>query len=285
MPAPAPIDYSPLDKMRHSDVHVFKTAFHGFSIPIFIVLAALCIGGAITPIRQFSFLIIFAYGAVMMGKINAYKNNIWKEFAALNGWQVVNKATVSELPQSVNYGHNRNYGTVIKAKFEAVSCDIFVYDTTTGQGKYQVTHYFTIATVPLNASVSLPHIILNSKKEKADIQQKFPDYEKLKLEGDFNDYFTLIVEKGAEVDVLTVLTPDVMQTLINSDTDEDIEIDGQMLYFILRSDKRDPESMKKLIDSVTALIGQIGENLKLRSAASSQTTAPATTTTAPIAGA
>jgi hypothetical protein len=262
MPPQPAIDYSPLDKMHHSGWHVFKTAFKGFSLPVLLIVTAISIGLVFTPADQLSIIIIIIYGILMAAKINSYKNEIWQEFAAINGWTTAKKISSPDLlPPSTNYGHNQSYGVVVNSRFGSINCDIYTYDTTTGEGKHQTTHYFTIACVLLPEKV--PHIILNSKKDKADIHTKFPNYEPLKLEGNFNDYFNLLLPKGQEVDVLALITPDVMQTLINSNSDEDIETNDQWLYFILRSDKRDTESVKRLIKSVEALSAQITQNINL----------------------
>lgn len=272
MTEPASIDYSPLDKMHHSGTHVFKTSFNSHGIAVFVLVLIASIALATTPISQVSFMVLFVYIAVLSAKINAYKNHIWQDFAAANGWPAINRSGDADLPPSTNYGHSRNYGMVVKAQLGQIICAIFTYDTTTGEGKYQTTHYFTVASVALPKN--LPHIILNSKKDKADIQTRFPDYEKLKLEGDFNNYFNLLISKGQEIDALAILTPDVMQTLISANADEDIEINGQQLYFILRNDKRDTESIKKLIASTEALANQIIQNISLSTAAPQPTTQP-----------
>jgi flagellar biosynthesis protein FliQ len=262
MPLQPAIDYSPLDKMHHSGWHVFKNAFKGYIIAVFLIVTAISIGLVFTPADQLSIIVIILYGGLMTAKINSYKNEIWQEFATINGWATAKKISSPDfLPPSTNYGHSQSYGVVVKSRLGSINCDIYTYDTTTGEGKYQTTHYFTIACVPLPDKAS--HIILNSKKDKADIHTKFPNYEPLKLEGNFNDYFNLLLPKGQEIDVLALITPDVMQTLINSNSDEDIEINDQWLYFILRSDKRDTDSVKRLIESVEALSAQITQNITL----------------------
>jgi hypothetical protein len=93
------------------------------------------------------------------------------------------------------------------------------------------------------------------------------NHETLSLEGDFNDYFTLQIEKGQEVNVLEILTPDVMQTLVNLSQKEDVEIMVDGLYFIQSGDARTPEATRKLVQSVAGLSGQILEQI-------AQTTAP-----------
>ena len=89
----------------------------------------------------------------------------------------------------------------------------------------------------------------------------FADHETLQLEGDFQDYFSLQIEKGQEIDALEILTPDVMQALVSYNQREDIEILGDGLYFIATGDDRTPESVQKLVGSTVELSGQILEQI------------------------
>lgn len=53
------------------------------------------------------------------------------------------------------------------------------------------------------------------------------------LEGDFNNYFQLFAPKGTSIFVLSVLSPDVMQTLISSSQRYDVELAGDHLRIII----------------------------------------------------
>ncbi len=54
----------------------------------------------------------------------------------------------------------------------------------------------------------------------------------LSLEGDFNTYFQLFVPKDDAVPVLSILSPDIMQTLITSSQRYDVELHDQHLRII-----------------------------------------------------
>lgn len=53
----------------------------------------------------------------------------------------------------------------------------------------------------------------------------------MRLEGDFNDHFTLYAPKGYERDAMYVFTPDVMAALIDFGADYDIEVVDDSLIF------------------------------------------------------
>lgn len=275
MPPQPPIDFSPLDKMRHSFWRTVKNSLGGYGLVILVVLVAVCAGLAFTPAPGAGIYVAVAYFIAMSIMVRRYKNQVWEEFAAANHWPLGTISYFSNLrPPSINYGHSQKFSPAIRAQLGNIGCVLYTYNTTTGEGRYQTQHNFTVAAVILPRL--MPHIILNSKKDKADIHTRFPDHESLKLEGDFNKYFNLLLQKGQEVNVLAIITPEIMQTLIADNNDEDIETAGQQLFFILRNDKRDTESVKRLISSVEALSAQIIRNINLdQPLAPTPVTAPA----------
>jgi hypothetical protein len=130
-----------------------------------------------------------------------------------------------------------------------------------GQGRNQTQLYYTVARVPLPKT--LPHMLLLSKKAHAQLERDLANKQDIHLEGDFNDYFSLQIEQGQQVDALTVITPDVMQTLVQYDQAEDIEILGGALFFILNWDRRDLTHVEQLVQSVVKLSEQILQNINL----------------------
>ncbi len=263
------INFEPLEADTHAFSMAFKqrallnTAVLGGGVMLFIAgfilssFAVVWIGLSLAMLR------LFYLGA----QVRAFKNGVWERFAAVNDWPintVLDPATL--IPLSLQFGHDQAYSPVITAVLGDVDADMFVYQTTTGSGKSQQTFVFTLARVTL--PTTLPHVLLLAKGNLwGSLRQEFVNHETLSLEGDFNDYFTLQIEKGQEVNVLEILTPDVMQTLVNLSQKEDVEIMVDGLYFIQSGDARTPEATRKLVQSVAGLSGQILEQI-------AQTTAP-----------
>lgn len=260
---PDKIDYRPLAAMNNAWKAVMRTALHGWCWPLTVVAAIIgvLVSLAIKDIRgMFVIAIYFSYIGVLVKK---YKNQLWDRFAAANGWALDNLTSVeSTMPASLNFGHSHHFSPIIKVQLSNTACDLFAYDCTTGYGRYSQTHYFTVAIAQLPKAV--PHIMLTTvKATDVDMKNDIANAETLKLEGDFSKYFALQVEKGQEIDVLTIITPDVMQTLVDYGQGEDIEMLGDQLYFIVRGDERDPEHVKQLIQSVAELSEQLKQNISL----------------------
>ncbi|HEY5442736.1 MAG TPA: hypothetical protein VIJ68_04315 [Candidatus Saccharimonadales bacterium] len=258
----ANIDYQPLQAMKGAYVTVLKNGGLPLAVlGICVVIAGVLIVNGAFILTIYPFFICFIYLGFQVKK---FKNSVWQNFAIANGWALDQTTSPAELvPPSVQFGRDPHYSPVIQAQLGNIASDLLLYDCTTGSGKSSDTHYFTVARVRLPKV--LPHLLLSSKKSRAYIQKDLLDSQTLELEGDFNDYFKLQIEKGQQVDALTVLTPDVMQVLVNYNKSEDIEILGWNLYFILNGDKRAAEDVQSLIQSVVELTEQIVQNINLAS--------------------
>jgi hypothetical protein len=244
------IDYEPLKVekrayklvLRHYRTRSVLTLLAAVALGLFIPVLGLCV--------------ILIWFIVLFAEVSTLKSDLWESFAIVNDWPI---NTVSNpytlIPLSLQFGYDQTYSDAITAQLGIVRADMVVYGVTVGKEKSEQELSFTIARITL--PVVLPHILLRAKGDKTDMRQDFVDYESLQLEGDFGDYFTLEVEKGQEVDVLEVITPDVMQTLVDYSQHEDIEIAANNLYFIVRGDARSLESIKQLIESVVSLSGRI----------------------------
>jgi hypothetical protein len=257
-PVPA-VNYAPLQVMDTAWSAAFKAAVHSWRVLLFVLAFVLSIG--LLAIGQFVFIfaVVVAGLAYVSAQARRIKNQAWVTFALANDW-TLDTATPAAviIPPSLQFGHSPVLSPVIQARLGDLTCDFTAYHCTTGSGKSARVHYFTVAAMPRAARA--PHILLLCKKHAPDIQRDLQNAENLQLEGDFNDYFSLQVEKGQEVDVLTVITPDVMQTLISYDLAEDIEALGDNLYFITASDKRGYHDMPVLVRSVVELGDRLAQN-------------------------
>ncbi|POH70841.1 hypothetical protein C3B59_04015 [Cryobacterium zongtaii] len=112
-------------------------------------------------------------------------------------------------------------------------------------------------------STPLPHILLRAQAGKAGkfALAALPDSaQRLSLEGDFDDHFTLYCPEEYERDALYLFTPDVMARLIDRVRGFDVEIIDDWLLLVSSRDvvTLDPESWQGLYDAVGALSDKIG---------------------------
>lgn len=90
----------------------------------------------------------------------------------------------------------------------------------------------------------LPHMVLDARRNNIRLLSKtLPDTlmlgidrnQTLRLEGDFNDYFTLYAPRDYERDALYIFAPDLMALLIDETQQFDAEIIDSKLYFYGKS--------------------------------------------------
>lgn len=153
-------------------------------------------------------------------------------------------------------GHDRTIAEVLAFPD---GIEIGNYRYVTGSGKNRRTHSFGYVRIALNKT--LPNMVLDAKSSNfmgiTNLPDVFHPSQKLQLEGDFNSYFDLYVPRQYERDALYVFTPDVMQVLIDSGRQYDMEVVGSELYVYqsvsvdLASEKRLGELLRA-VDAITA---------------------------------
>lgn len=123
----------------------------------------------------------------------------------------------------------------------------------TGHGRSRQTHNRGFVRIELDRN--LPHIVLDAKSNNflgriSNLQVGFSGSQRLSLEGDFDNHFSLYAAPQYKTDALYVFTPDVMALMIDKAHAYDIEIIDNNLY--LYSGKRinltDSKQLRELFD-------------------------------------
>jgi hypothetical protein len=130
--------------------------------------------------------------------------------------------------------------------------DIGSYRYTTGSGKSRTTHRWGFMAVHLDRR--LPHMVLDSRANNGlfggtNLPQLFDRGQVLRLEGDFDRYFTLYCPREYERDALYVFTPDLMALLIDEAAPFDVEIVDDWMFVYASGGFRtsDPALLTRLI--------------------------------------
>lgn len=88
-------------------------------------------------------------------------------------------------------------------------------------------YFYFIASVVLPKS--LPNVFFDSKKNKLSFRDFFSERQRYTFEGNFSDYFEAYLPDNYEIDILSFITPEVMEVLMQA-ADYDIEIRDGRLY-------------------------------------------------------
>lgn len=119
-------------------------------------------------------------------------------------------------------GHSRKMLHVISGIYQDCPLTLFEFACIIGYGKNK--KYIQFTTFEIEYKSKLQSIFLRSKKDKWAITNFFQSIgddmafgKVLKLEGDFNKYFTLYVpNEDYEIEALQIFTPEIMAKLIDT---------------------------------------------------------------------
>ena len=119
------------------------------------------------------------------------------------------------------------------------------YDYTVGDNLRSYRSFGLFNGLDVALPISMPHIYLDSKKAGGrQVHAMFDASQRISLEGDFNKYFAVFVPTKYTTVALSVLTPDVMETLKNHAANFDIEIYGDHLRIICNRSVNRNETMQ-----------------------------------------
>jgi hypothetical protein len=137
------------------------------------------------------------------------------------------------------------------------------YGYTTGSGKNRTTHRWGYVAVRLDTP--LPHILLDATGNNglfgSSLPTSFDRDQRLRLEGDFDRYFSLFCPRGYERDALYLFTPDIMARFIDHAAELDVEIVDDWLFLYARRDLStlDPATWAWLFSVVRALLDKLDQ--------------------------
>ena len=155
-------------------------------------------------------------------------------------------------------GHSQSIFDVLSGIYQNISMQIFTFRFTIGSGKSAHTYSYTVFEATLTGIV--PHILLFSKIHESVVFDYFSGDETLKLEGDFNNYFTLRIPEGNEQEAYQIFTPDVMANLIDKASELSFEFVGNKLYIYAVKVIAKKDDFQNMFDLAKYLINLFNKN-------------------------
>jgi hypothetical protein len=121
--------------------------------------------------------------------------------------------------------------------------------------------------IDIHLPKALPHIYLDAYQNNRFGRQPefvYDNDDVVSLEGNFDEYFKCYAPKEHKVLALSILTPDVLQTLMNSAYKYDIEIIENHVRLIVRGPKvsRDEAAKEDILTAAHAVMKEIDHRLK-----------------------
>lgn len=154
------------------------------------------------------------------------------KFASLNQLTTVDELELRKLlPESIiKSGADDELLTGYRLNLSSGPVAVIDYSYSIGDGKNSTDYIYSLAAMVFDKQY--PHIFLDSRSNGTN--GKYQSSQRVNLEGNFNKYFDLYMPEGSGAGSLTLLSPDVMQVLIDQVQPFDIEINGTNVCLITR---------------------------------------------------
>lgn len=186
------------------------------------------------------------------------------EFAYRNGLSYNSAINLYNRPGTLfSYGHSKTIKDCFSFHLKSWPVELFSYEYVTGYGKSSRRYYATVAEVALPRA--MPHMVLDSQLEDMGgsvLPIQFDKDQRIKLEGDFDNYIHLYTPENYQIAALSILTPDVMQALLSYKKYCDIEIIGSWLYFYWPGQTREADDYRDIMAITESVLTEIGEKLR-----------------------
>lgn len=207
------------------------------------------IGFLITILLAVTFACIYLY------TYNRRHDKKLEAFAKDNSWQRVKR------------NHDSATASTLEEMFDNITVS-FDIEGTYNQLPMRLCHiectpenlniFFNIICLIIDLVDAMPFIILMSKTEKLDIANIFAakpnNGRMLQLEGNFKDTYRLFVKENAERNVLEILTPDVMEELIDIQNPSSITLNDGELCLFLQADDFTENKLTRLFSTADVVI-------------------------------
>lgn len=178
-------------------------------------------------------------------------------FAQANGMSYEAKVSDPPLPGMIfSLGRSRQSTDLVRGTRPRF-VEFGNYQYTVQSGKNSTTYRWGYVAVKLD--VPLPNIVLDATGNNgfgSNLPASFQKEQRLSLEGDFDQHFTLYCPEGYERDALYLFTPDIMARFIDNAAQLDVEIvdDWLFLYTQRKVSTLDPATWAWLFGAVGALL-------------------------------
>jgi hypothetical protein len=209
---------------------------------------------------------VLTAAALFMWRRSRARDERWfrlDRFAAANGMSYLPGLQSPVLPGMIfTVGNSRSSSDIIRGD-EPRFVEFANYEYTTGSGKNRTTHRWGYVAIKLD--VPLPHIVLDATSNNglfgSNLPASFDRDQRLGLEGDFDEFFSLYCPAGYERDALYLFTPDIMARFIDNAAALDVEIvdDWLFLYGKREFSGLDPATWAWLFSVVAALLDKFAQ--------------------------
>ncbi len=265
----APLDYSPLE--QKVGLRQRLSAKHGFWISVLAGITGLLgifsviillLSPSPTSVGIFSILLTILIALTVAAYVHIGKTLRLSLFATTNSLGYASNMPVvggsGMIFRQVMGGKYTDILTATNRNFAEIGNYEYVIESGSGENRNRTTHDYGFVRIKLPRR--LPNMLLDSKKNNflgmSNLPETFSKAERIELEGNFGEHFTLYAPPEYKTDAFYIFTPDVMQALIDAVHSYDCEVIDDDFYIYSSKkfalDKRsDLEDIMRIIDTVS----------------------------------
>lgn len=239
----------------------------------------------------FIVIILVSYSASQARRM--HERALMERFARANNFTFDQNGSVDETYGTIfKAGGTLRVSDVVTGTFHGHPLRLFMLRDTVQEGRSSRTYYDTVAEIDLAGK--LPHVLLLNQKSHfvtsplltsdasgLGLAFSFGKSTRVSLEGDFNQYFTLLTAPGGEQAALEVFTPDLMALLEDEKVHYTVELIAGRIYVLSAGFLTTPESLSTLFAALEKLAGRLDP---LAARLANDTTIPAPTVNSTILG-
>lgn len=188
--------------------------------------------------------------------------NLFKDFAKANNYTYVAQGFVENQSGVIfSIGFGPAYDDIVYGLYKDWPFFLFLYSYSMGYEENSRRYARTVLSIDfvteLPAFVLRKHKLLQVFEEEGESLKEHGYIEKLALEGDFDTYFQVFIRPDTQVEVLTILTPDVMELVMKLDKYEiEVTADGK-IYVYFHSAVRHQQELENTYAIIGTLVPKI----------------------------
>lgn len=207
------------------------------AVPLVIFTIILLAVGVAIPFNDATGKVFITAGLISGGFDAVYILLLWlmqgesiETFAQKNGFKPLSDDKLAELlpPCLLMVGENPSQSNGYEIAYN--NHEYWLYDYSVWVPGYKFKQRYTFSVMAFSLKKTYPHIYLDGHQNGNFLA--YSSDQQIELEGDFNEAFSLYVPNGEQIDALSIITPDVMQTLMKGGRPYDIEIVGNKVLII-----------------------------------------------------
>ncbi len=196
---------------------------------------------------------------------NKARAEFMEQIASALGYQYIGSTAVSSVSANLfKVGHSQSISNAMQGTHGGFPLRIYDFQTKIGYGKNEQTFPYTVFEITYPYDLP-PFLMLAHEGLFGGIgggDPTLPQGTFLKLEGDFNKYFTVSVEKNFEMEALEILTPDVMNDFVQKSRGINFELSDHRLYIFQHGTMSKKEPMSRMYDTAILVSGMLDTHFK-----------------------